>query len=536
MGRFINKGNIDFTKARNSEYVDKSAMIQIVNETLDTENYCSCVTRGRRFGKSMAARMLYAYYDKFCDSRHLFEDLAIAKLPSFEQHLNKYPVIYIDMTTFTTDYKGDPDLVNIMQKRVREDVCKMYPDVKCTESDRLMDALFDIAESTKERFIMIIDEWDAICREFEDNPEAMRSYVDWLRRMFKSGDTAQVFVGVYMTGILPIKRYNTESALNNFREYSMLTPGKMEKFFGFTESEVEVLCKKHGMDMSEMRRWYDGYRIGRVESIFNPYSVMNAIRNEEYLNFWSKTGAFDNVATYIQMNYEGLKDDIIGMLAGEHCDVDTDGFSNDLRDIHSKDDVLTVLIHLGYLTYDMVRKECFVPNLEVSEVLQYAVKRSDWTEVIKAINNSKKLMEATWNCREQAVADALQAAHTENTSILSYNNENSMACVLAIAYIWAKNEYVVHREYATGDGYADLVMIPRHNSTKPAIIVELKFNDTANTAIDQIHNRNYPEKVREYADNLLLVGVSYNRATKEHSCRIESISGDSPSISGDSLR
>ncbi|MCQ2329278.1 MAG: ATP-binding protein [Paludibacteraceae bacterium] len=521
MGQYINIGNIDFARARKGEYVDKSAAIQVINDTLDTEFCYSCVTRCRRFGKSMTAKMLNAYYDKTCDSRHLFEDLEIAKMPSFEEHLNKYPTIFVDMTYFTTEYRKNPDIVKIIKETIKEDLKATYPDVKMKDSCSLMDALFRVADSTKERFVMIIDEWDAICREFDDVPEVMDEYVDLLRNMFKSSISGRVFVGVYMTGILPIKRYNTQSALNNFREYSMVKPGKMAATLGFTPDEVAALCQKHGMDMEEMKRWYDGYKIGNQESIFNPYSVMNAIMDNAYSSYWQTTSAYDMVTTYIQMNFEGLKDDIIKMMAGESIDVNTLTFQNDLKAIECKDDVLTVLIHLGYLSYDYETKTCRIPNKEVAEQFESAIRKTSWKEVIKVIENSKRLLEATLNRDEELVARAIDDAHSEYTSFLTYNNENALACVLAVAYIYAREEYVVHREYASGKGFADLVMIPRKNVNKPAIVIELKYNTAVNTAIDQIHEKNYPAKIQEYTDNLLLVGITYDRKKKKHVCRIE---------------
>ncbi|MCQ2329282.1 MAG: ATP-binding protein, partial [Paludibacteraceae bacterium] len=318
-----------------------------------------------------------------------------------------------------------------------------------------------------------------------------------------------------------IKKYNTQSALNNFREYSMVKPGKLADSLGFTHDEVKALCEKHDMNLSEMEHWYDGYKIGRQTHMFNPYSVMNAILDEEYKSYWQTTGAYDMVVTYIQMNFEGLKDDIIRMLAGDSIDVNTTRFLNDMKIIRSKDDVLTVLIHLGYLSYDEDTKTCRIPNKEVAEQFENAVMETSWKEMIKVIENSKKLLEATLNGEEQVVAAAIDMAHDEQTSILTYNNENSLACVLAVAYIWAKEEYVIHREYASGKGFADLVMIPRKNVNKPALVIELKYNTAVDTAIDQILNRNYPEKIKEYTDNLLLVGISYDRETKQHICKIE---------------
>ena len=520
MGRYINKGNEGFQSSRNSEYVDKSELIAVVNRTLFTEQRFTCVSRCRRFGKSMAAKMLAAYYDKSCDSRSLFADLKIANDPSFEKHLNKYPVIYLDLSDFVTRYKDD-DIVEKMEERVIQDILKAYPQVERQDGYDLMDCLSEIAAATGQRFIFIIDEWDAICREFKAGTSAMDRYVNWLRRMFKGGQSMDVFAGVYMTGILPVKKYKTQSAMNNFQEYSMVKPGGMAGYFGFTKAEVKVVAAKNGMDYDELEKWYDGYQIGNELSIFNPNSVMTAFREQWCENYWGRTGAADAIASYINMNYEGLKDDVIMMLAGGRCKVDPTGFKNDLSEINSRDDVLTVLIHLGYLSYDRVRKECHVPNLEVAGELETAIRDNNWKPVADSLKQSEQLLHDTLAGNCEAVSKAIETVHDENTSILSYNNENSLACVISLAYYYAKNNYIIHREYASGKGYADLVMIPRKNVDSPAIVVELKCDKDADTAISQIKRKQYPDKVAQYDNNILLVGINYDRKSKTHTCLIE---------------
>ena len=525
MGIYINRGNAEFRDIVNHEYVDKSSLIPLVNATLNSENRYSCVTRCRRFGKSMAARMLCAYYDKSCDSRELFLGLKAEQDTSFETFLNKYYVICVDMTDFTTRFRNENDLVSLIQHEIMDDVLKIFPNIEVNDKDDLMSVLFRISESTGERFVVIIDEWDAILREMGTNDNIVTAYVDLLRRLFKGSNSNIVFAGAYLTGILPIKRYNTESALNNFREYTMVRPGKMFSALGFTHEEVKMLCEKHDMDLSEMESWYDGYRIGKASHIFNPYSVMRAINEEEYGSYWTTTGVYDSVITYIQMNYDGLKDDVIRMLSGEHVYVNTTKFQNDMRIVKNRNDVLTVLIHLGYLAYEGDTNECYIPNKEVADEFLNAVEDTSWTRLVDAITASQNLLNVTISGNEQAVAQAIDLAHDENTSILSYNDENSLACVLTIAYIWARNEYVIHREYATGKGFADLVMIPRRSVNKPALVIELKFNHTAETAIDQIKCKEYPAKIAEYSGDILLVGINYDREQKRHTCKIERFLG-----------
>ena len=520
MGLYINKGNEGFQQIRNSEYIDKSGLIAVVNSTLFTRKCFSCVTRSRRFGKTMAAEMLQAYYDHSCDSRRLFADLEIASHPSFEAHLNKYPVIYLDMTRFTSGNDGC-NIVGEVEKRVKDDVATAYPDIPQKNDDDLMDFLLRIAGTTGERFVLIIDEWDAPCRMYADKPQVMEMYVEWLRRMFKDVTAIQAIAGVYMTGILPIKKYKTQSALNNFKEYSMVTPGTMARYFGFTKEEVKGLAERHGMDFDMLEMWYDGYQIGAEMSMFNPNSVMEAISNEWCENYWSKTGAFDAVAEYIDMNYEGLKDDIIGLLAGERCVVNPTGFNNDISDVRSRDDVLTVLIHLGYLTYDRRELECFIPNMEVSKEMENAIKANNWQGVVDALKSSKELLKATLRSDSDYVARTLRAIHSEETSAFSYNDENSLACVISLAYYYARNDYHIHREYPSGEGYADLVLIPRKNVSSPAVVIELKYNKDAQAAISQIKARNYPKTVADYTGDILLVGINYDKKTKQHECQIE---------------
>ena len=525
MGTYINRGNSEFRDIVAHEYVDKSSLIPLVNATLNSENRYSCVTRCRRFGKSMAARMLCAYYDKSCDSRELFRGLKAEQDKSFETYLNKYYVICVDMTDFTTRFRNETEIVNIIQNKIINDVLLEFPQIIRQEDDDLMEILSRISQSTGERFVMIIDEWDAILREMGTDDYIVTAFVDLLRRLFKGSNSNIVFAGAYLTGILPIKRYNTESALNNFREYTMIRPGKMFGALGFTHEEVKMLCEKHNMDLSEMERWYDGYRIGKASHIFNPYSVMRAINEEEYGSYWTTTGAYDSVITYIQMNYDGLKDDVIRMLSGEHVYVNTTKFQNDMRIVKNRNDVLTVLIHLGYLAYDGDTNECYIPNKEVADEFLNAVEDTSWTRLVDAITASQNLLNATIAGNETAVAQAIDLAHDENTSILSYNDENSLACVLTVAYIWARNEYVIHREYATGKGFADLVMIPRRSVNKPALVIELKFNHAAETAIDQIKCKEYPAKIAEYSGDILLVGINYDREQKRHTCKIERFLG-----------
>jgi hypothetical protein len=520
MGLYINKGNEGFRQIRNSEYVDKSGLISVVNKTLFTERKMSCVTRCRRFGKSIAAKMLCAYYDHSCDSRQLFADLEIAGSPTFEEHLNKYPVIYVDMTAFTSGVEGR-DVVGNIQRALIADISAAYPQVPYTDGDHLMIYLQRVVAATGDRFVMIIDEWDAVIRIYDDQPEVKDSFVDLLRRMFKDVAAVDVFAGVYMTGILPIKKYKTESALNNFIEYSMVEPRRMARYFGFTKDEVRCLAEKYDMDFDDLEKWYDGYQIGSEPSMFNPNSVMQAIDAGWCRSYWTTTGSFEAVTNYINLNFDGLRDGIVRMLAGSREKVDPTRFQNDMSIVKNRDDVYTVLIHLGYLSYDRQHDECYIPNKEVGSEMLNAVRENRWQFVTRALDESERLLEATLRCDADYVAAHLEELHAENTSIFRYNDENALSCVISIAYYYARNDYYMLRELPTGKGYADIVFLPRKNVAKPALVIELKKDSSARAAIDQIHERCYPQQVEHYSGEMLLVGINYDAASKQHTCRIE---------------
>jgi len=525
MGLYINIGNDGFRAARNGEYIDKSDLIEIVNMSLNSERQFMCVSRARRFGKSMAAKMLNAYYDHSCQSEALFQDLKIAHSPTFQLHLNKYPVLYVDMTNFITRYRNSGEFVQHIQADILAELKEAYPNVNYGTNNDMMSVLYAIVQQAEpSKFIMIVDEWDAILRESDPEHNDVEQYVNFLRMLFKSGNSMSVFAGVYMTGILPIKKYNTQSALNNFEEYTMISPGEMAASFGFTDEEVSDLCDRNHIDKEQIRIWYDGYKIGDQKSIYNPLSVIRAVRRRYCESYWSNTGTYETVAHYIKMNYDGLKDDVIRLLAGESCNVNTKNFQNDLNVINSKNDILTILIHLGYLSFDRDTNTCRIPNKEIAMEFENAVEDSGWNVIADALKQSDQLLQWTIAGETKHVEEAIDRIHSDNTSILQYNDENSLACVLTLAYYSAKNKYVMIRELPAGKGFADIVLVPRRDVDMPAIVLELKYNHSAATAIDQIKAKHYTESLADYVGEVVLVGINYDKESKRHQCVIERVS------------
>jgi hypothetical protein len=468
----------------------------------------------------MAANMMIAYCSKGADAKDLFTGLHISKSADYAKHLNMHNVIYLDIAFELMQASDTSDVVASLQQHVIRELREEYPGALREDEPILSMALADINQKTHDKFIVIIDEWDAIFREKKLDKELQDQYVNFLRGMFKSGQSAAFIELAYLTGILPIKRYNSESALNNFEEFTMTRPGQLSEYIGFTEDEVRTLCSEYDMDFEETKLWYDGYSFPRLAHVYNPNAVVRAMRSGEYGSYWTDTAAYNSLTDLIVMNFDGLKDSVLKMLSGERISVNTDTFENDMTSFHNRDDVLTLLIHLGYLAYDRCRK-AYIPNEEVKSSFYRAIRVTNWTSVLEACKASDALLKATINGDCDAVAAGIDAVHMANTSILNYNDENALACVITLAYYNAINQYTLHREMPAGKGYADIIFRPRKYSDCPAMVVELKMNQSAESALTQIKERRYVEALPDYKEKMLLVGVNYDRETKKHTCVIE---------------
>lgn len=519
MGVYLNPDNSKFEEAVNSAvYIDKTGLIEYTNSVLHTMQHNVCVSRPRRFGKSMAANMLTAYYSRGCDSRELFSKYRISQSDDFTKHLNQYDTIFLNIQEFLSRSSDIRGLIERIKRLVLRDLKKAYPDIDYFDDTDLAESMQDIYAETKCPFVVIIDEWDCIFREYKMNQEAQEMYLDFLRDFLK--DKGYIYLA-YMTGILPIKKYGTHSALNMFDEFSMINPGPLASYVGFTEEEVFKLCERYGMDLEEVKSWYDGYSFGEGMSVYSPRSVISCMQFGKIGNYWNQTETFEALKVYIDMNFDGLKDDILSMIAGENVLSNTEGFANDMTTFRTEDDVLTLLVHLGYLGYDYENKCVFIPNNEVRGEYVNAVSVSDWGEISAALKNSADTLNAIWQGRAAQVAEGIRQAHFE-TSHIQYNDENALSYTVSLALYAARNFYTIHRELAGGKGFADLVFLPRKKfSDKPALVVELKWNQSAEGAIRQIRRKEYCRSLSEYKGNILLVGVNYDKKTRKHTCVIE---------------
>ena len=428
MGSYLNPGSSAFEMALNSEiFVDKSGLINVTNRCIKTMQRFICVSRPRRFGKSMAADMLSAYYDREADSAALFEKLEISGQETYQKHLNQYDVLKINMQEFLSATQTVDEMLDMLSRYLIFDLTERFNEIRYRDEKNLIQVMKDIFAKTRHPFVILIDEWDCLFREYKEDKDAQKKYLDFLRAWLKDKDYVAL---AYMTGILPIKKYGSHSALNMFTEYSMTEPGILAEYFGFTELEMKKICEEYQMNFEEAKDWYDGYDLisySKKENIhyamYNPKSVVEAMLRHKYGTYWNQTETYEALKIYIQMNMDGLKDAIVKMLAGEKIEVNTGTFSNDMTTFAGKDDVLTLLVHLGYLTYHSETNTVSIPNREVAKEYINAIGTMDWHEIIHSIEASKRLLESLWNMDEQAVADGVDHAH-EEISILQYNNEN----------------------------------------------------------------------------------------------------------------
>ena len=524
MGIYLNPTNESFQEAVNSEiYVDKSGLISFTNKRIKTSQKHICVSRPRRFGKSINLAMLAAYYSKGCDSKELFDGLDVVKDKKYYEHLNKYHVIYINMQEFLSDSENIDDMISLLKQSIIIDLEDEFQNINLHTELGLIYSMKRAYNSKGVPFVILIDEWDCVMREHRNNKEALEKYLDFLRNWLKDKNYVAL---TYMTGILPIKKYGTHSALNMFREYSMLKAAALNRYIGFTNGEVEGLCRNHNMDFETMKSWYDGYKLGKTE-IYCPNSVVSAILERNFDDYWTETETYEALKDYIAMNFDGLHDTIEKLLAGQPQPVVTRTFTNDMVTFTNKNDILTLLIHLGYLGYNSFDKTVYIPNKEIADEFVVSMEATGlWKETIETVLQSRQLLADTLQGNADIVAQAIEKVHDSNSSILNYNNEQSLRFIILIAYYYAKEQYEIIQELPSGKGFADIVFIPKHNvdtEKYPPMVVELKWDDTAKTAIKQIKDRNYPDKLKSF-EKILLVGISYEKdieKNKKHRCIIE---------------
>ena len=524
MGLYLNPNADAFQMGLNAEiYIDKSLVLAELNKLACTQGNFVCISRPRRFGKSMVGNLISAYYSKGCDTRSIFSQMKIGQKPDYDKYLNKLNVIKLDLNEWYQNAKVENNvefLIGSLNNELLKEFRKQFTDIQFDNNSSISRCIKNVYAETGEKFVIIIDEYDVLVRE--NVPQKLfDDYLSFLNGLFKGTTIRPAIALAYITGIMPIVRDKVQSKLNEFTEYTMLQPRQFDGLIGFTEEEVKGLCDKYGTDYDECLRWYDGYQMSDSIKVCNPLSVVNAVTTGEFFSYWSATGSFEVLRDHILKDFEGIRQDIIEMIAGGSVPVNVLKFQNTLASINSKDNVFTYLIHLGYLCYNRKNKTCHIPNEEVRiEWINSIEDSSDYKAVMAVVNASKRLLDDTISGNAEAVARALDAAHTQVTNPLTYNDEHSFQSAICLAYFYANTRYTLIKELPTGKGYADLVLIP-YLPNIPAMVIELKHNKSTESALQQIKDRNYHEALNLYYDNLLFVGINYDEKTKEHTCKIE---------------
>ncbi|WP_455799002.1 AAA family ATPase [Clostridium butyricum] len=497
-------------------YVDKSFIIEKLNELINTSDRYICITRPRRFGKSSVADMLGAYYSKAVDSKELFDKLNISSCDGYEENLNKYNVINISFNEIPDHMNTYEDYIGMVKNSIKKDISDNYPEINIGDFYNISTVL----RATNEKFIFIFDEWDYI---FNNNlfEEHQNDFLEFLRNLLKD----QPYVALaYMTGVLPIKKYSSGSALNMFDEFTFLKDRQYAEFFGFTEEEVIDLCKHNKkIDYKNLESWYNGYLTAEGIKVYNPRSVVKALSNNHCESYWTNTGAMDEVAQYLKYNIHDIREDVIEMVAGNEIDIIIDEeFRAGQRAPRTKEEIYSAMIVLGFLSYyDGYLR---IPNKELMKEFEKALKDECFGYVSEIVENSKKMIKATINGDTEVMAEILHDVHNSEIPILQYNDENSLACVVTLAYLCARDTYRIEREEKSGKGFVDFAFHPRRKNDT-AFILELKKDDTSENAIKQIKNKEYAQKfIKENEDRkMVIAAICYDSKEKEHHCLVEEI-------------
>lgn len=510
---------INFEQTINDKiYVDKSSMIHLISNNIKmrSSKYI-CITRPRRFGKTINANMLGAYFTKGYDTHSLFDRLNISETENYEQHINQHHVIYINLSRMPDFCDSFTIYLKSIHKKLMNDMVEYY-----NIDSKLYDSISDALNACNDTFMFILDEWDSIFYKDFMTEKDKKEYLEFLNGLLKD----QPYVDLaYMTGVLPIAKYSSGSALNRhcpplgvFEEFSFMKDDIYEEYFGFHEDEVKELCKYYPkVTYGELKYWYDGYVLEDGRSLFNPRSVTSALKRGKCRNYWTETGPMNEVADCIENNVKAVREDIVNLVSEIPVKVDLEGYGASDLNLDTRDAILSAMVVYGFLSYHKGKLQ--IPNHELMMKFETVLERESMGEVAEIVKNSEKMLNATIKQDTESVAHYLREIHAREVPLLKYNDENSLSCVITLCYLKARDYYRVTREEHSGEGYVDFLFYPIVNGY-PAIVLELKYGHSAEDAIKQIKRKNYIDQVRIYKD-ILLVGINYDKENKKHTCIIE---------------
>ena len=535
MGMFLNS-RVPYdayqVAAAGKYFMDKTALLQELFLSMNTTERFLCITRPRRFGKSVMANMVGAFFGKAEDSRQIFSQLEIATDPYFERHLNRHNIIYIDFSKVPEKCTTYDAYITRILDGLKKDLFQEYPDLQIDTEKAVWDILNMICQEKNEKYIFVIDEWDAPFHMDFITEQDQKEYLLFLKSLLKG----EVYVELaYMTGVLPIAKYSSGSELNMFLEYDMATSVRFSEFFGFLDSEVDTLYQRYRtitrnpkIAREDLKNWYDGYHTAGGDLIYNPCSIVCALTDNQVRNYWTSSGPYDEIFYYVRNNVEEVRDDIVLMIAGEGIDVEIQNYAATAMKLHTKDEIYSAMVIYGLLTYE--DGKVFIPNREIMDQFRLLLmSKESFGYVYNLARESEKMLKATIAGDTNTMSQILKYAHDSESPIFSYNNEIELSAVVNLVYLAARDRYQVEREEKAGEGYADFIFYPERKNAD-ALILELKVDASPEEAIAQIKKKNYALRLmgklgekQKYTGRILAVGISYDRKTKEHFCRVEEL-------------
>lgn len=535
MGMFLNS-RVPYdayqVAAAGKYFMDKTALLQELFLSMNTTERFLCITRPRRFGKSVMANMVGAFFGKAKDSRQIFSQLEIATDPYFERHLNRHNIIYIDFSKVPEKCTTYDAYITRILDGLKKDLFQEYPDLQIDTEKAVWDILNMICQEKNEKYIFVIDEWDAPFHMDFITEQDQKEYLLFLKSLLKG----EVYVELaYMTGVLPIAKYSSGSELNMFLEYDMATSVRFSEFFGFLDSEVDTLYQRYRtitrnpkIAREDLKNWYDGYHTAGGDLIYNPRSIVCALTDNQVRNYWTSSGPYDEIFYYVRNNVEEVRDDIVLMIAGEGIDVEIQNYAATAMKLHTKDEIYSAMVIYGLLTYE--DGKVFIPNREIMDQFRLLLmSKESFGYVYNLARESEKMLKATIAGDTNTMSQILKYAHDSESPIFSYNNEIELSAVVNLVYLAARDRYQVEREEKAGEGYADFIFYPERKNAD-ALILELKVDASPEEAIAQIKKKNYALRLmgklgekQKYTGRILAVGISYDRKTKEHFCRVEEL-------------
>ena len=521
MAYFLNNNfkNNEFELAANDKFfVDKTSLIEKINSLIGIKDRFVCITRPRRFGKTLNAMMLASYYSKNADFKKLFDKLEVSKSESYLAHLNKHNVIYMTLNQIPNTSCTYEEFIERYTSFLLKDLEKFCPEIEINEKMLLSDVFEQIYQKRGNGFIFIIDEWDYIFNNNLFSEDDRKAFLEFLKDLLKDRPYVEL---AYMTGVLPIAKYSSGSALNMFLEFNIMNDHMYDEYFGFTNEEVEGLHKKQNkVSMDSLKEWYNGYYTCNNLQIYNPRSVTNALRQGVCQSYWTNTGPMDEISYYIENNVEEVRNDIVQMVSGIPVNIHLEGYSAEQINLNTRDEILSAMTVYGFLSYH--DEMLAIPNKELRMKFDYALKNHQMGAVSELVLKSNEMLKATLKKDTETMEKLIQEAHDINIPVIKYNDENSLACIVTLVYLSARSKYKIVREMPAGIGFADFIFYPNDKS-KPAFILELKKNSTPDEALKQIEEKRYAMALKDYTGQKLAVGISYDEKLKRHSVKVEDI-------------